>query len=320
MTAAQAVPRSAATPPTPSRMTLAGVVKGKQQAPIRALLYGVEGIGKSTFGANAPNPIFLGAEDGTAHLDVARFPRPETWADVRDAIRVLTHETHEYRTLVLDTVDWVEPLIWSAVCRRDGMENIEAYGFGKGYNVALDEWRLFVSDLERLVRAKPMNVLLLAHSWIRPFKNPEGEDYDRYELKLHAKAGGLLKEWVDHVLFANYETFAKKDNRKRVRGVDTGARLIFTTRRAAFDAKHRGSLPETIPLGWADFVQALERGQPAVEPTALTSEIHRKAKLLGGDNEKQALAAVERAAGDVSKLELLNNWVNARLVEAGKEA
>ena len=100
----------------PSRMTLSAVTRGRVAAPLRVLCYGVEGVGKSTLGASAPAPIFLGAEDGSALLDVARFPQPRAWTDVLEAVRVLIHEEHDYRTLVIDSLDWIEPLVWAAVC------------------------------------------------------------------------------------------------------------------------------------------------------------------------------------------------------------
>jgi hypothetical protein len=299
----------------PPRMTISSVLKGKRQTPIRVLLYGTEGIGKSTFGAEAPKPIFLGAEDGTAQLDVERFPSPESWQDVLDAIRVLEVDAHDYRTLVVDTIDWAEPLLWEHICRRDKQENIEAYGYGKGYAAALDEWRVMLGALERLRKAKALNVVLIAHSWIRPFKNPEGEDFDRYELKLHPKAGGLVKEWADAVLFANYETFVAKDGKtKRSRGVDTGARLLFTERRAAYDAKNRYGLPTSLPLSWSDFEAAVQAHQPAT-PEALLKEVERKAEELGGEDGKAILAALGRAAGDPQKLAYLNNRANAKLAQ-----
>lgn len=301
-------------PIQPSRMTLKDVVKGKIQKPIRCLLYGPEGIGKSTFGAGAPNAIFLGAEEGTSQLDVERFPRPESFAEVMDALRALTTEQHEYKTLVVDTLDWLEPLIWDFICKRDGEQNIESYGYGKGYTAALDQWRIFIAGLER-VWGKGMHVVLLAHAWIKSFKNPTGDDFDRYELKLNNKASGLAKEWCDAVLFAQYETYAKKDERtKRIRGVDTGARLIFTERRAAWDAKNRYSLPEQLPLGWSDFFAAVQAGQTA-DPASLRAEIERKAKELGGDLEKLILETLGKAGSDPSSLAIINNRCNARLAE-----
>lgn len=311
----QPQPLKPSSPPKPSRMTLGALVKGKIKAPMSIVLYGVEGIGKSTFGAGAPDPIFLGAEDGTKQLDVTRFPSPESWSDVQEAVRVLTQEQHSYRTLVLDTLDWAEPLLWAHICKRDQQPNIEAYGYGKGYQAALDEWRPFLASLERLIKAKGMNVVLLAHSWIKPFKNPEGDDFDRYEMKLHAKAAGLIKEWSDAVLFTNFETFAQKDSKtKRVRGVDSGVRLIYTKRRAAYDAKNRYGLPEVLPLSWAEFETAVERGQPN-DPAALKAEIERKAKILGGEQERKTLASLENIGDDATKLEQLNNWAAAKVAE-----
>lgn len=303
----------------PSRMSLSAVVKGKQETPTRVVLYGTEGVGKSTFGASAPSPIFLGAEDGTAQLDVVRFPAPEAWQEVLDAVRLLTEETHPYQTLVVDTLDWAEPMLWAHICKRDNKANVEEYGYGKGYVAALDEWRVFLSALERLRRAKPMHLVLVAHSWIKPFKNPEGEDFDRYEMKLHNKAAGLMKEWADAVLFANYETLATKDSKtKRVRGVDTGARLLFTQRRAAYDAKNRYGLPEVLPLSWTDFAAAVTSHAPA-DSAAISLAIEEKAKRLGGDLEVQAMAAIQRAAGDATKLSQLNNWTNSKLIERGSD-
>src|SRR5689334_17219845 len=131
----------------PSRMKLANVVKGKIKRPVRVVLYGPEGVGKSTFGAGAPKPIFLGAEDGTAQLDVSRFPAPERYEDILEALRVLATDEHDYETLVVDSLDWVEPLMWNYMCKRDGQDNIVAYGYGKGFDLAVDEWRKFLAAL-----------------------------------------------------------------------------------------------------------------------------------------------------------------------------
>jgi hypothetical protein len=317
MSVATVTPKPQAAPAKPSRMSLGALVKGKIQQPTRVVLYGVEGIGKSTFGANAPSPIFIGAEDGTSQLDVTRFPAPESWQEVLDAVRVLANDEHEYKTLVLDTLDWAEPLLWAHICQRDKQESIEAYGYGKGYQAALDEWRIFLAALERMSKAKRMHVVLLAHSWIKPFKNPEGDDFDRYEMKLHAKAAGLIKEWSDCVLFANHETFAQKDSKtKRVRGLDTGARLLFTQRRAAFDAKNRYGLPDSIPLSWADFEAGMQSGEVA-DPAVLKAEIERKLKILGGDMEKSALVSLSKAGNNPTMLAQLNNWASAKV--AAKE-
>jgi hypothetical protein len=240
---------------------LSRITTGKVSKPIRALLYGVEGIGKSTFAAHAPKPIFLGSEDGTSELDIARFPEPKTWAEVFFSIAELGSNDHDFKTLVIDTLDWLEPLCWDHLCQRPDAkgkrrESIEDFGYGKGYSAALEEWRKLVAMIERVRAAKSMHLILLAHSWIKPFKNPDGDDYDRYELKLHPKAGGLIKEWCDCVLFANYETFTD-DSTGRSKGVSTGRRVMHSQRTAAWDAKNRYTLPETMELSWPEFANAV---------------------------------------------------------------
>ncbi|MDP3208983.1 MAG: ATP-binding protein [Rhodoglobus sp.] len=317
---------NAATPlkqssPTPaSRMTLANVKRGKQAHAWRILLYGVEGVGKSTLAAATPSAIFLGAEDGTAHLDVERLPSPQSWIDIKAAVEVLLKEEHAYKTLVLDTVDWAEPLLWGFICARDKKADIEDYGYGKGYTAALDEWRVLLASLERLRETRKMNVLLLGHCHAKPFKNPLGEDFDRYELKLNIKAGGLLKEWCDAVLFANHETYAKKDERtKKVKGVSTGARWLYTERTAGYDAKNRYGFPEMLPLSWPD-VEAAMQGNTDV--AALLAEIRRKGAEFGQSQNVEG--AIARIAGDVEKLKQLNTWCNSQITlmadSAGKKA
>jgi len=280
---ASTIPARPATPaaPAPSRMTIAGISRGRLAKPRRVLAYGPEGVGKSTFGAGAPDAIFIAPEDGTAQIDVARFPEPSNWTDVLAAIALLTTGDHAFKTLVIDTLDWLEPLINAHVCLSNGWKDIEAPGYGKGPAAALDVWRAFLRDLDILRAKRGVEIVLLAHSQTRTFRNPVSDDYDRYELKMPPKAAGLVKEWVDAVLFANYETFAaKKDG--RVRGVSTGARFLWTTHCAAFDAKNRFGLPEQIPLAWDDF-DALSKAHAPEEIEKLRADI--KDLLAAADSE-----------------------------------
>jgi hypothetical protein len=302
--------------PRASRMTLGAVVKGKIAKPPRVLIYGVEGVGKSTFAAAAPSPIFLGAEDGTSELDTARFPEPKTWRDVLDAIAVLTHEPHDYQTLAIDTLDWLEPLCWSHTCssRRDkngrAYESIEDFGFAKGYVYALDGWRQMLAALDAMRARRGMGIVLLAHSWVKAFKNPVDEDYDRYELKLHAKAGGLIKEWSDEVLFASYETYShKKDG--RVRGVSTGARVLYTQRTAAWDAKNRHDLPEMLPLSWEAFADALVAHTPAPAGSIEAAILGMLTDGVSDDIRTRVRNAVKEASGDAARLAKIKDRLQA---------
>jgi hypothetical protein len=252
-------------------MSLANVRRGPRPAPDRILLYGPEGVGKSTFAADAPEPIFLAAEDGIRHLDVASFPTPRCFDDLLVALRELECSRHEFKTVVLDTVDWVEPLIWDACCKKHNWEDIEAPGFGKGYNIALVEWRSLLGRLDR-VRKAGMEVILLGHSQIRMFNNPAGADYDRYSLKLQRSAAGLVTEWADAMLFAIHEDFVKTaKDAKKAKGVSTGKRVVYTERSAAWDAKNRHGLPGKLPLSYTDYAAARKQGQPAA-PSALYDE------------------------------------------------
>lgn len=286
-------------------MSIASVQRGKIAQPFRTVLYGPDGVGKTTFAANAPAPIFLGAEKGTAQLDVARFPQPKEWGDVEAAIVSLVNDPHEYRTLTVDTLDWLEPLLHTMIAKSEGVKSIDDIPYGRGFNVALDHWRRMLAQLEYLSDKRAMNIILLAHSQIRQFKNPQGDDFDRYELKLHHKASGLIREWGDAVLFATYETFAvKKDG--RVRGVDSGARVIHTSRTAAFDAKNRHNLPNTLPLSWDDFEAAAKADKPA-DPKELRAAIESLLEDADAELVAKARALLEKAGDSPVKLTQIRN-------------
>lgn len=306
---------TAPVPPRANRMTLAAITSGVVPAPYRLLIHGKDGCGKTTFGAGAPKPVFLGTEDGTGHIDVARFPVPETWDDVLDAVKTLTEDRGGFETLVVDSLDWAEPLLWAHVCRTANVKEIESVGggFGKGYVAAVDGWRIFLAALERLQEKQRMHVILIAHSLIKKFANPEGEDYERYVLALHDKSAGILRQWAHAVYWSTFETFAgPKKKGERSKGVSTGARLLYTQPSAAYDAKDRYCVPETLPLNWDEFDAAVKAAAPA-DPKALASEIERKAKQLGGELEAKTMAALGRAGGNAAKLAQLNDWVSAKI-------
>jgi hypothetical protein len=278
-------------------MSIEAVTGGIVQEPHRILIYGVGGVGKSTFLSEAPNPIFLDTQAGTTRLDVQRFPRPESWEDVLEAIDTLIETEHPYQTLAIDLLDDIEQLLWASICKRDGQENIEGYGYGKGYKVALVEWRQLIAKLERL-RRKGMLIGFVAHASIRPFKNPEGEDYDRYTLQIHEQAAGLLRGWCDTVLFARHETVLKTDpKKKRTRGLSTGARVIQTVETAAYYAKNRDNLPDTLPLDWAEFDLAVSVGQPA-DQSSVQAEIAELLAQVVDEKLRTAVNAADTSAGD----------------------
>jgi hypothetical protein len=241
------------------------------------MLYGTHGIGKSTWGAMAPDPIFIQTEDGLAEVDCAKFPLATSYADVMSQLAELYTEPHEFRTVVLDSADWLEKLIWAEVCRKRNVESIEDIGYAKGYTFALTQWREVLAGLDALRNDRGMTIVLLAHSRIEKFENPETDSYDRYVPQLHKLASAVLQEWCDEVLFASYKVFTKQTdegfNRKRNQGLGTGERVVRTTERPAHMAKNRLNLPEELPLdfyAYAQFVPGLAPGNPGSAPTPVT--------------------------------------------------
>jgi 5'-3' exonuclease len=240
-----------APPPAPAGGRLARVVTGTVSTPLRALFYGPEGTGKTTLVASAPRVILFDVEGGSSLLDVARYPfrdttnfdpgtNPLTFSEVLEAIKELATQPHGFHVLAIDTVDALERLIWDHVCKAKNVDGIEDLGYGKGYTAALDVWAKLLAYLERLQEKTGMGVALVGHAQIKKFANPSGEDFDRYQLKMHDKASALLREWSNLVGFLSFEDRYLKDSaRAKAKAVGTGARVLSTERSAAADAKSR---------------------------------------------------------------------------------
>lgn len=288
------------------KLSMNDVVSGKLAMPLRVLAYGAEGCGKSTFAAGSPSPIFLGAENGTGALDVRRLPEPQAWQDVLDSVEFLEKETHPFKTVVVDPLNWLEPLVFAHVAGPGGNIEKACGGYGKGYVAAVDVWRVFLSGLERLWR-KGMNVVILAHPVVKKFKDPEGDGYDRYEIAMNDKATGLFKQWVDYVLFVRFEAFSKQTDGKRMLGFSTGARVIHTQWTAAYDAKRRLAIPDELPLSWDDFSEAVkeagEKGErlrgeidtalAKLDDAKVTAKVREQLTAMG-DNEGRLTAILNR--------------------------
>jgi hypothetical protein len=253
---------STTTPAVPQAASsvLASVTRGKKEKPHYVIIYGVDGVGKSTFGAAAPKSVFLGCESGTDHMDVARFPQPANLGEFYNQLKALAEEKHDFESIVIDSVDWLEPLVWQQVCKEGNCKSIEDYGggFGKGYVRAVEIWRGLMGMISKL--AELHNVILIGHSEIKAFTDPEQPAaYDRYQLKLNPKAAAVIREAVDCVLFANFETTVVKEKGDRKgRGVGDGARQMYTERRPAFDAKNRFNLPFELPLSFEEYDKAMK--------------------------------------------------------------
>lgn len=248
---------------------LAKVHKGPQLRPHLLGLYGPGGVGKSTFGASAPKPIFLGTDDGVGNLDVASFPTPKTWLEVRQAISELAIENHDFQSLVIDTINGLEPLVWAHVCKEAQAKSIEEVGggFGKGYVIACEEWVEFWASIKRL-RSR-MNVICLGHAQMKTVDDIfQGERYDRYSLKMNEKAALLFHEAVDHMFFAGYKVdLSKEKGARKAKARGEGVRVIYTEERPAFLAKRRIPLPFEMELSWDVFAAEAAKFNPIAAPT-----------------------------------------------------
>jgi hypothetical protein len=249
-------------------MGLLGTIhKGKRPMPPRILLYGTEGIGKSTFGAGAPGPIFVPTEDGLGEIDCHHFPLAESFEEVIEDLASLHKEPHDYQTVVLDSLDWLERLIWDQVCAEYGVKSIEKAdgGYAKGYTHAVTPWREVLTRLDTLRNDRGMVIILIAHARVEKFEDPESAAYDRYSPRLHKHATALVTEWADAVLFATrkFRTETEDAGFNRTRtiaaplGKDGGERIIRTVGSPACIAKNRYSLPGELPLSWDALVAAM---------------------------------------------------------------
>ena len=251
------------------------VTTGRSPAPRRVMLYGTHGIGKSTFAAHAPKPIFIQTEDGLGEIECDKFPLTTTFDQAMQALSELYTEKHPFRTVVVDSLDWLERQIWAEVCRKRSVESIEDIGYAKGYVFALTQWREFLEGLTALRNDKGMMIVLIAHARIERFENPETESYDRYVPRLHRLASQVIQEWCDEVLFATFRVHTRQMDegfdRKRTQGIGTGERIMRTVERPAHVAKNRLSLPEEMPLDWNAYAHYLTN-EPTTSPQSATSK------------------------------------------------
>ena len=245
---------------------LESIQTGRENRPPRLMVYGQEGVGKSTLGASAPDAIFIQTEDGLGEINCHKFPLAKSFDEVLAELTALRNEDHKYKTVVIDSADWLERLIWDRVCSDFGVRSIEKAdgGYGKGYVHAVGYWRTVVSMLDELRNKRGMIVIIIAHSKVDRFEDPENTAYDRYAPRLHKAATGLLCEWADAVMFATKRFRVNKENAGFAgeRGIaapigsNGGERILRTVGGPACIAKNRFGLPGEIPLSWDAFIEA----------------------------------------------------------------
>lgn len=236
------------------------ITKGKVQSAQKIVIYGPEGIGKSTFASQFPNAIFIDTEGSTKQLDITRTDKPTSWAMLSGQLDYIKANAQllGFKTVVIDTIDWAEQLCIDDICAKHQKKGIEDFGYGNGYVYEKEEFGRFLNSLEDLID-KGINVVLTAHAQLRKFSQPdEIGEYDRWELKLGKKTGSqispLVKEWADMVLFANYKTFAvaTDDSGKKFKA-QGGQRVMYTEHHPCWDAKNRHGLESELPFDYAQI-------------------------------------------------------------------
>lgn len=260
-------------------ISLSSLQHGVSNAPPIICCFGDEGIGKSKFAANAPNPVFIFTENSLGNLDVARW-HAKSYEDVMEMTLTLMNEEHDFKTVVYDTLDWFEPMLYAYLLKQQPttekgkpVTNVEDYGYGKGFKFALDYWKDFLELVDQLRVKKDMAVIFLGHSTLQKITPPDGDSYDSWTLKLqnstNVSAKDKITEYCDAVLFANWRVALAEEelgfNKTRQRGVGSGERIVYTEKRPAWDAKNRYNLPAQIHIkdkDWQDLWGVLATNIP----------------------------------------------------------
>lgn len=236
------------------------ITKGKVETAKKVVIYGPEGIGKSTLASKFPDPVFIDTEGSTKELDVARYPTPKEWFNVLDDVDDYISELPG-KTLVIDTADWAEQLCIREVCKKLRVSGIEDVGYGKGYTYLKEEFGKFLNKCNQLVE-RGVNVVFTAHAQMRKFEQPdELGAYDRWEMKLSKQCSPLLKEWADMVLFCNYKTtvITTQDKKKKATG---GERVMYASHHPCWDAKNRYGFPDQMPMDFEQIKKIFENVKP----------------------------------------------------------
>ena len=282
------------------------ITGGVMPAPLKVVLYGVEGIGKSSFAARFPQPVFIDTEGGTGRLDVRRLPAPDSWQMLLDEAAAAADGQVPCRTLVLDTADWAEKLCMAGVCARFKVKGIEDIGYGKGYTYVKEEFARLLDTLEKVI-ASGRHVVVVAHAAVAKFEQPDAVgSYDRWVMKTSKQVAPLLREWCDMLLFANYKTVVEKSGSgPSAKNKASGARrVLYTTHNACWDAKNRFGLPDEVPFDY-ESIRAIVDGstlpaaaaRPAPAPKPAPKAAPAPALAAQMDAARQSIAAALDALG-----------------------
>lgn len=300
------------------RMVLSAITKNSRDTgPCFDVLYGVEGVGKSTFANDCEEPVFIASERGLKSIKCkAKFPEPKCWQDVLDALESLRVDPHGYKTVVIDTIDMVAQLLMAHVCSREGWTSEGFEKYGRGCKVWLQDWLALIRALDALQDERGMSVLLIAHAVTKRFPNPSGNDYDRFGMNVVGKdAPDLFLRRADSVMFAAFEELTTDPEKGRVKGISTGIRWLHTVRTAAWDAKNRYGLPARIAFDWETFSAARTAGL-AESLESMVAEVKSYQPKLAKDRQEKLDVYLTKNAADPVAIAKAVNRLRAEFGEA----
>ena len=284
------------------------ITSGRIARPQKLVLYGVEGIGKTSLAAQTPEPLFIDTEGGTAHLDVRRLQKPASWDELISLIKEVAATPDVCRTLVIDTADWAEQLCIDYICAKYKQPGIESFGYGKGYTYLAEEFSHMLSACDEVILSGK-NVVITAHAKMRKQELPDEQGaFDRWELKLSKQTAPLLKEWPDALLFLNFKTLVvtTENNSHKAQG---GKRVIYTSHSPVWDAKNRHGMPEELDLAYASIAPIFGDGAANAQP--VTPAQAQPKPTAAPAPPKQSLPT-----GEPETLKTLTEWMDKQGITA----
>lgn len=264
------------------------ITRGKIPTAKKTVIYGPEGIGKSTLAACFPNAVFIDTEGSTKELTVGRLPAPTRWVDIINEVKWAAAHPEELDTLIVDTIDWAESMAVHKVCEDKGLKDIESAGYGKGYTFLAEEIKRLLRHLDAVIKSGT-NVVIVAHAQMRKFEQPdEAGAYDRWELKLQKKVAPLVKEWADMVLFCNYKVNVVTDSTTKSKKAKGGKRVMYTTHNPCWDAKNRFDLPDELPMEFK-AISHIFKDVPEKSPVRPSEPVPENPVKKWADTQTQAV-------------------------------
>lgn len=279
------------------------VTRGISHDPDKILVYGAPGAGKSTWAAGAPSTLFLDLENGTRQLDVARIDlHAGTIEDFTEALDSVLEDPHDFKTLVIDTLDALAVKVYDKIAKDKGWETIDAPGYAKGEKAAASlHWLPIIRKLDEIRVRRGMEVIVLAHAAIQTLGDPQTTSYIRWIPRLDKYAIDCFVPWANCCLFAQIEANVTKQPDGKGRAKSTGRRVLRTEDGAAWQGKNRHHLPATLPLNYEDYANARAKGAPAPVSTLWTEAMALLPRLDEDDRTKMG-PYLDTIKNDAAKL------------------